>query len=210
MLTKEGAEVTIQDATISDNQGGASAGGLYIASGATVECENTTFSGNKGLNGTTYSNGGAVYCAGTFTDKNSSYTGNKAKQGGAIIVMGGSVTLTGTDTTKALIKDNQGASNGNGGGAIYLNKGTLEVTGYIFEGNTSEGTTDSAIYIVANRTATLSNVTFQGSTTQKIYVCKGGALIKSNVTGATIADENASETNLLMTLFTTLSKSLLG
>ena len=117
------ANATILGATFSGNQGGAAAGGLYIAAGATVECENATFSENKGLNGSTYANSGAVYCAGTFTDTNSSYIGNEAKNGVAFFVpAGGSVTLTGTVATKAIIKDNIAVTAD--GGAIFVNNTT--------------------------------------------------------------------------------------
>ena len=194
----ENAKVTISGAMISGNQGGSAAGALRILAGAEVVCENTTFSNNKGLKGSsTYVNGGAVYCAGTFTDTNSSYIGNVAKNGGAIILQnGGTATLTGTDRTKAIFKDNQatGATNARGG-AIFVNNGcSASVTGYIFEGNTSTGTTantgEGAIHIISGGSASLTDVTFQGNATQNTYVA--GSLTMSNLTGATLVGANAN------------------
>lgn len=169
-----GAQVNIDGATFSENKcvaSGSSAGAgaaLNILKGAKVICKNAVFKDNVvPHSGSLLKNGGAIYCAGSFEDTNSTFTGSKAKNGGAIFIpSGGSVTLTGTDATKALFKDNSAAgASGSKGGAIYVNGGTLTVDGYTFTNNTSTTTTQEsdsrnpAIWR-ASGTATVTNVTF--------------------------------------------------
>lgn len=148
-----------------------------VRSGAIVTCTEAQFLNNKT---TGNNNGGAVYCGGTFEDTNSKFSGNEAKNGGAIFANSGSVTLTGTDATKALFENNISKGEGiTGGGAIYVNGGTVIVDGYTFTGNTSENAYTSAVHIHANKTATLKNVVFKGDITQNIRVL--GTLNYSNV-----------------------------
>ena len=171
---------TVENA-IFDSNYGTTAGAIYVVAGGEVNCENVAFTKN-----TSPGNGGAIHTKGTYTDHNSSYTENSGKNGGAIAVLGGgSATLTGTDTTKALFSGNlaTGASNSRGS-AIFVNSGScsVTVTGYTFTGNT---TGDSAIYIVKGGSGVVKNVAFTGETAQKITVA--GSLEYWNITGATFA-----------------------
>ncbi|MBQ8804316.1 MAG: right-handed parallel beta-helix repeat-containing protein [Tyzzerella sp.] len=189
----QGANVMISGATFSENKAKAAPGALYIGNGATVTSENATFSNNKT---TSVANAGAIYCAGTYNDTNSTYSNNEAKNGGAIFVpAGGKVTLTGTDSTKAKFIDNVATgANGNSGsrgGAIFVNGGSVSVTGYVFEGNKTTNATylDSAVH-VASGNATLINVTFTGQVTQKVYML--GTLLTYNGLTTEIPENTAS------------------
>ena len=85
--------------------------------------------------------GGAIYNNGAqMTVTNSKFAKNTATTSGGAINTGssnGKLILIGNDPTKAMFDSNksQGTGTSNGGGAINVSNGTLEVTGYIFEYN---------------------------------------------------------------------------
>ena len=185
------AMVQISGASFIGNRSSGTGGALQIDATAKVNCADTLFKGNKALTGSTYSNGGTVYVAGTFKDTNSTYTGNEGKNGGAVFLGASTakVELTGTDATKALFTGN--AAKTANGGAIFVNGGTLKVSGYTFEGNTSVTNADGAIHI-ANGSATVENAVFQGASAQKIYV--NSNLTFQNLTDAQIVEMKAAAT----------------
>ncbi len=197
MDVQSGASATINGAIFSGNHAKAAPAALCIRSNAVVTSTNATFSNNENIGN---ANAGAVYCAGTFRDTNSTYVGNKAKNGGAIFVAGGSATLVGTDSDKAVFKNNavSGATNADGsrGGAVFVNGGSISIIGYTFEGNTSVSRNypNGVIHVAANRSATLINVTLQGDVEQKVYVL--GNLTYNGLSNA-VVDKNTSEANLV-------------
>ena len=165
IYVEEDASLGVSGATFYMNQSTSSGAGAAICmkAGAVVISQDATFEKNEVPNS---KNGGAIYCGGTFKDANSKYSENKAKNGGAIFIpSGGYITLTGTDTTKAIFSNNQarGASNSRGG-AIFVNGGSLNVTGYTFTGNTCTQSVDSAEKAAIHKASgsyESENVTFQ-------------------------------------------------
>ena len=215
------AGMTYLYGSISNNKGKNGAG-LNVQATATVTCYEATFSGNQSVSIT---NGGAIYVAGTFTDTNSTYSGNKAKNGGAIFLgtSTANVELIGTDPTKALFSGNIATGDTSSrGGAIFVNSGgTLKVSGYTFESNTSTGTKENmgegAIHVV-NGSATVEDIVFRGDSAQKIYVNKTlifreltGAQIVQAASGATITLSGDAGTNVQLKPYTyTIGQVVIG
>jgi len=159
-------------------------GGALTISGGTTKLIGATFSGNKVL--TDASIGGAIYA--NLTNANnavveisgSTFTGNYAEK------RGGALNLRGNDTTLVTISDTVFDGNSNGkvvwdgdAGAIFLNTGTLTLTGKVdfltatdsvYTGsNATMNITDADITLGAAFSAaalnlTDSTVTFNGGT----------------------------------------------
>ena len=152
-----GGTVIIDGAAFSQNSGGSSCSGaaLCIRSGATVNCQNASFTSNTVP---TSKNGGAIYCAGNFTDHNSIYTNNQAKNGGAIFTAAGAAALV----EHATFQNNKVSVNG---AAIYANGGTITVRNSTCTGNAK--TDGSAVSTIKKGNGTLyigENVVVDGST----------------------------------------------
>lgn len=153
------AGLTVTNCTFNKNSAasaGASTGGAIFAKSATTTVKNSTFTSNS----TDY-RGGAVYIESTMNMNDCTFTSNKAAKeggafvaygnltatdckfvknsstghrGGAIYIGGGKTfTLTGTNAAKALFQENTAKQ----GGAICVGSGTLKVTGYTFDNNST-------------------------------------------------------------------------
>lgn len=130
------ATTTIYDCMFGETDNGniGTSGGAIYNQG-TTEVVNTKFVFNQaGTGGAIYNNGAQM------TVTNSKFAKNTATTSGGAINTGssnGKLILIGNDPTKAMFDSNksQGTGTSNGGGAINVSNGTLEVTGYIFEYN---------------------------------------------------------------------------
>lgn len=129
-----GGTLTADGYTFAENKG--KFGGailMYTAS----NISNSTFRGNEA----TTNEGGVIYVNQSASFLDCSFEGNLSKgNGGAILInaSGKTITLTGSDKTKAMFTGNK-ANNGAGlGGAIYLNAGTLTGSGYEFTNNSPD------------------------------------------------------------------------
>lgn len=153
--------VTITDSKFVGNNTAANWGGAVYTTGGTLTADGYTFAENKGKfggailmytastisnstfkeNEATSNEGGAIYVNQSASFLDCSFEGNLSKgNGGAILInaSGKTITLTGSDKTKAMFTGNK-ANNGAGlGGAIYLNAGTLTGSGYEFTNNSPD------------------------------------------------------------------------
>jgi autotransporter-associated beta strand protein len=112
----------------SGNFGGAISMG---SSSSTLIASNCTFSGNTA----TTNNGGAISSPGISTISNSTFYGNTASFGGAISASG---TATVTNSTFA----GNTATSSSGGGAIYVNTGTVTLKNCLLGDNTANSVAD--------------------------------------------------------------------
>lgn len=164
-------------------------GAIFAKNDAVVTIKGYTFTSNTAVTTTTGTvdgkdttvkgYGGAIYATGsnvTITDSKFE-SNNSVERGGAIYSAGGgTLTLIGTDETKAIFSTN--SSTGHNGGAIAIGSGTLNVTGYVFDGN--EGKYGGAIALNnnANITGTLKTSIF---TSNVATTGDGGAIYVSSV-----------------------------
>lgn len=186
-----GSKVDVDTCTFEANQ--AKKGGAAInieknndmgnANVTTTDCK---FEKNKSFGNVSASNGGAIRSEGSYTDNCSSFIENEGRNGGVIAVMGGTATFKGSQGKQGLFEGNKatdsyGTNPNPRGSVIFLNVGTVSVSGYKFDKNiTGKGT----VYVVPNRTATLNNVTFTESPKQEVYV--EGTLNFGDITGVRI------------------------
>ena len=158
---------TITDTTFTNNTASWN-GGAICTSGGTMDIENSTFANNTSAQ----NKGGAIYFDNSTTCNitDSKFVGNTAvANAGAVAVAGSSkATITGT-TEKALFESNSVTGTSGVGGALYFGSGTLTVSGYTFNNNTSS-TTGGAIQV--QTAATVSDCTFN----QNSAATNGGAI----------------------------------
>jgi len=171
---------TIRNSTFEDNQASLD-GGAISNNGGTLNLDNVTFTGNYSVNGY----GGAISNYGILpnTDPNTGYSINE------------SITSTIRNST---FENNHSLYDG---GAIYNDKGTLNIDNVTFRGNYSESSSGGAIYnygILANTdpntgnsinesiTSTIQNATFENNHAAgdggAIYNCGGTLNISSDST----------------------------
>ena len=219
--------VTIAGGSISGSNA-VNGGAVYAISGSTLVLDGATIE-----NSTAENSGGAVFSHNTpVTVQNSSITNSHASSGGAISSSCGTdltAELTVTDTTISgcsatdnggaiVVAGNDGATanvtiggsteisgceTGANGGAVYINIGTLTITGGKIHGNTAQNQ-GGAIYLSgSNVSATMSggdiyeNNTANGGavnvgSTSNIFEMCGG-YIRNNIAGSYI-DSKTGET----------------
>ena len=150
-------QIQIDGCTFNGNYTTANHGGAMYVKGVTTSTntpsyiQNTAFYKNSA--GGTSSSGGAVAFEGTTlsitdcqfggTDEEGNSLGNIAgRRAGAIYqTAGGTITITSTTKQHVFANNTCGEAFGTnaGGGALYSNSGTMNVTGYIFENNKAAG-----------------------------------------------------------------------
>ncbi len=143
---------------------GAGGGAVYIHGKGTVVSEDSVFSENKAISGTTYKNGGAVYVFGKYVDTNSSYSKNEANKGGAIFLDNGAEVIA-TGSSEAKFSQN-------------IVKATSKDKGH-------------AVYVKAGSAATIDGYTFEGIGDKKEEILVAASLTFKNLTGATIVQGSA-------------------
>lgn len=178
------ATTTIYDCTFGEtDNGNIGTNGGAIYNQGTTEVVNTKFIFNQaGTGGAIYNNGAIM------TVTNSKFTENTATTSGGAINTGspnGKLILIGNNPTKAIFVSNksQGTGTSNGGGAINVSNGTLEVTGYIFEYNQA-GLLGGAIR-ASGTSRIIKNSTFTGNYTTG-DAGHGGAIYLNNASTATL------------------------
>lgn len=209
-------DITIQNATIENNQSDALGGGLNLTgsnvdvtiTGSTIRQNETV--GNRG--------GGISFGGNTLDIDTSTISGNQANlDGGGILVQAGSVNIN-TST----ISGNQSAQEGGGldgqGGTITINESLLTGNSARYGGalratnasttltmnnstvsgnsNTNTGFGTAGLYISNNATATVVNATITGNTTagagngNALYLYTGGtAVLKNSIVTNNDGDE---------------------
>ncbi len=173
--------ITGNDVNKSIQAGAGPGGGMEIVGPATVTITDSVFASN-----TADTNGGAIETAGSDVDltiTRTLFTSNDADDdGGGIYFSSTGGTLTVIDST---FDDNDTPSaSPNGGGAIYLYLGTLDVSGSTFLNNDS-GHHGGAIEDATNGDATITNSTFWNNTAENNggAIDSAGTLINVTVTG---------------------------
>ncbi len=168
LCANKDATIDVEKCTFEANESKKGGSAIMVSGGAKVTSKESIFKNNVAT--AEAGNGGAVRSDGTYEDTNSTFENNSGRNGGAIAVMAGKAALTKTEeNTTAKFSNNTAAKNGN---AIFVqNAGaSLEVTGYLFEGNVSS-TSGVAIYVEGpNTTQGLEggNATLAGTTYQKL------------------------------------------
>ena len=169
---KTDGTVTIEDATVS-NQQGAYGGAIF---GGIINAKDSTFNANKST-----SSGGAIYAYGPVDIDNSEFTSNSSSaqrmnQGGGAIFISGDQVISITNSTFTDNTHQNNGNSGNGGGAVYA-KGTLMLSGDIFRRNLANGNDDAGGAVFVNSSqATLRNILFDDNRAQG----NGGGLYLSS------------------------------
>ncbi|MBR2344555.1 MAG: hypothetical protein IKA71_02070, partial [Lentisphaeria bacterium] len=181
-ITISGSE---KNRSVFDSNTAQGRGAIYAADGLNVT--NADFTNNKSTN----YHAGAIWIAGN-TDSmiaNSVFSGNKAttRDGGAIYLYSNK-TL---DISSSRFTDNAAAiSGGYGGGAVFVEKGNLNVSDSFFSGNTT-AKLGGAIYIKAG-TTTISGSTF-ATASDTIHIA--GGMLKftgKNTLNATVSSADSA------------------
>jgi hypothetical protein len=157
ILVWDGAPVTINNSTFSNNKAQDGEGGaVFVTANSTVHFNNSNLSGNSTLGA-----GGAINNHGTVDLTNVTLSVNYAgTAGGGIYNYNGTATLNYATVT--------GNQTNFGGGGIYNDGGTLNLTNVTLSANTVEDFSSGnsgggGIAIVNAGTATLTNVTLSGN-----------------------------------------------
>jgi predicted outer membrane repeat protein len=149
--------IIVEDSTLSSNSAGDEDGGAISAENdGTLSVSGSTFNGDSAGN----SAGGALYVSGTdLTMSGSGFRGDQGEEGGAVYLEGTSSTAIESITTSTFA--NNEATNDEGG-AIYDERGNLQVSASTFTGNNAadEG---GALYYDSGDALTLTNDTFDGN-----------------------------------------------
>ena len=194
-ILNNGAEMTIQNATISGNDAGIDgAGGALATMGGEVTIEGSTITGNSSDAG-----GGAIFAlSGIFTDpeltiRDSRIAGNSATgnfgRGGAVAVQGSAPTTT---IERSTISGNStaGAVTGDGGG-LSQSGGTTRIDQSTFSGNSTFGdNADGGAVFLQLVFANVENSTVSGNSTFGATANGGGIHANAGtaqITNSTIA-----------------------
>lgn len=191
-----GTIVNITGAQFVGNEAAQNAGAVYGYTNSQLEIKDSSFTANK-AHGSKYG-GGAMYLSGSktvidgcdFTENVSDYCA------GAVAAYSDS-DLTVTDST--FTKNSAGASGGNGGGALYLSGGKVELDGVTFTENYSNKNGGAFCaygevqVTVKNMTATSNNAKTSGGA---IYIGSAGTVV--GIYGGS-ATGNTSKTGNLIT-----------
>ncbi|HTU91952.1 MAG TPA: SdrD B-like domain-containing protein [Gemmataceae bacterium] len=193
----------IQENIASDGGGGIdnASGGKMFATDGTTQIYGNSLSANSA--------GGGVDNNGTFVMTGGSIYNNKAQFGGGGLANGGTMTLSGV-----MVYSNQASSNGGGGiyvfagkltlmgnttiggevpaeqnkapfgGGLYVNGGTVSVSGGLIGGNVTTSTSGGGIYVKTGK-LTLDGAAVNGNTASGL----GGGIF---INGGTVKATNAS------------------
>lgn len=163
-------KITINKCEFGDDEKGNEAsndGGAFYNQSTNVTIVDTKFANNISSN-----RGGAVYNnAGVIVVKNSEFTGNVAITSGGAIQSASSGVLrliaSNDDKINSLAvfmnNESQGTADNNGGGAINVTNGTIEINGYRFENNQAK--LYGGAVRVSGSSRTITGATFEGNFT---------------------------------------------
>ena len=166
----------IKNCTIRGNDGD-DGGAIFNTENGSAVLKNVTMTNNTSVN----HGGGAIVNYGALTLQSCTVTGNTSKSNGGAIwtnVGGSAVTITNTTIT-----NNATSNDDTRGGAIYIESGSVAVTGGKIADNTAKD--GGAVYIAAGSEATFNNVTLSGNTAAQRG---GGAVVNYGTAGFTGCD----------------------
>ena len=172
--TSAASVVKFKDSTFTNNTG--SDAGAILVSNLSLDLDNCTFTGNKGVHGA------AAYVAtraGTVTVTDSTFENNEANDGGALQIRceTGAVSVTGSHFTGNKAKVSEG-----GALCIALNGQDVTVQGNEFTGNSAE-LNGGAVFFGTISTESTSNVRLEGNTFDGNSTATGnGGAVYGNVT----------------------------
>ena len=175
----------IKNCTISGNDGD-DGGAIFNTADGSAELTNVTISNNTSVN----HGGGAIVNYGALTLQGSTVTDNTSKSnGGAIWTNAGGSAVTITNTT---ITNNATSNDDTRGGAIYIESGSVAVTGGKIADNTAKD--GGAVFNNASGTLNLTDVFVHSNKSTQ----RGGGSI-TNYGTATLTDcdvwDNEAKTN---------------
>jgi uncharacterized delta-60 repeat protein len=164
------AITAIRNSTFSNNSAW---GGGAIENGYTMTIENSTFSGNRGLNSAgTQGNGGAINNSGSLTLTNCTISGNQSTFGGGILNYGELTAINGTIT----------GNTASYGGGVDASSGSCTVENTIIAGN--EATSGPEVY----GTVTSIGHNLVGNAANATGFVADGDLVNTNPMLAPLAD----------------------
>jgi CSLREA domain-containing protein len=197
--------LSVNNSTISGNDGGAFGGGIFNRSG-TVTVSNSIFSGNTVFQGGGgICNTGSTGSEGTVTISNSTFSGNTADSGGGIMNRSNGGILNISNSTLS------GNIANNGGGAIR-NYGTLNINNSTISGNNAlqgGGIRSDGTLNISNSTISGNNVTFGGG--GGIQISSGiSTITNSTISGNTSNGSDGGGGVLIQSGTVTISNSTLS
>lgn len=169
--------LNVDGSSFSANEATKNAGAIYGYTGSKLEIKNGSFTANKAHGSS--NGGGAMYFSGaTATVDKSEFTENVADYCAGAIAAYSESTLTVTDSS--FIKNSAGASGGNGGGAMYLSGGNVELDGVTFTENYSNKN-GGAFCAYSKVQVTVKNMTAENNSSKTsggvIYIGSAGTVV---------------------------------
>jgi fibronectin-binding autotransporter adhesin len=190
-----GSTLTLSAGTFDSNTvtGAFGYGGGIFNEGSTVTISNTTFTSNaaQGVAGS----GGAIYDNGGLTLDGSTLSNNKAVLAGGGIYGNGQESIAGTTISGNAVS---AASQGQGGGGIYVQESGIAITSSTISGNktTLAGTQAGGGGIFANASFTLNGSTVSGNSVSGDFSTSGGggiyAVAQATINNTTITGNASS------------------
>ena len=208
-----GAELILEDVTITGGLVVGSADGAGINNVGTVSIINSEIIGNDALG--SGSDGGGINNGGFLTLVGSSVFDNRSFNSGGGIRNVGTLTVTNStiggtnDETDDTTPDLRNEARLNGGGIVNIGVGTLTVTNSTISGNLTTAGDGGGLYNSSTATTTLTNATITGNTAagQGGGVSNGGS---ATVWNTIIAGNTAQSNPDVDGTFTTLGNNLIG
>ncbi|MFG0319243.1 MAG: CSLREA domain-containing protein [Planctomycetota bacterium JB042] len=184
ILSLSGA-ATVTKSTISGNRASRAGGGVEVVDDS-LSITKSDFDDN--VTGANPGNGGAIHVTGTSTNVSvvkSSFRGNvAAEEGGAVWNQTGSIMTI----FKSVFEQNEARGDGadQGGGALFNNGGTLDVTSSTIRSNTATGAAGSGGGILNDQgTLTVTDAVLRDNT-----AIRAGGGIETNVGMATVTNSD--------------------
>ncbi len=196
-----GTETTLDGCTFTENTAASNGGAIYLLA-CELSGENNNFTSNSaiGHGGAIYVNYSkttveeqTVYVPGVLTLTGGAFEENTALAGGAVSVRSYSTaTFTGTtfigNSVTGFAGENDG--DGDGGGAIYVGYGTLNMTDVTATGNTAEY--HGGVIDAAGATVNVTGGTFGENSAENGGVIYGTSGSKVTFIGATLKDNSST------------------
>lgn len=158
-INLKSGNLTLSGVTVTNNNstGGSFAGGIYVASGATLTLENNS----QIKSNSATQNGGGIYVAsgGTLNVNTATISQNKSSQDGAGIYIEQDATV---NLTNATISQNSGTGDVSFGGGIYSKSG-VNITGGTISGNNVVLQRGGGIYFDSSEDLILDSVSFSSN-----------------------------------------------
>jgi CSLREA domain-containing protein/uncharacterized repeat protein (TIGR01451 family) len=187
--------LTIQSSTIANNLSGSYGAGVHNTSTGTLSVQNSTISGNTGVEG------GGIHTYGTLTVTNSTISGNSVIHGGGGIAgYNGAAHVTLKFTTiSGNIADSDHDASDSGGGVYIGGSGTLTMINSIIAGNIDTTTPATADCKNSSSTLTSQGHNLVGSATGCPSNGTGDLTTATPLLGALVNNGGGTQTHALLT-----------